>query len=156
MRKLEGLGHFLTSIQVIPWSKLEKRAKKPLRRRNPQWLMLKCPFLFWQSQSWGEASEQYENLPKPNPVRVVVNPERNLDAVKPVFTPSFYKVMGMLNETMSPKPQDTLESACANETARISAGIISFWVAIPPPSDVQAVLLVPLHYPDLHSLWWPS
>lgn len=92
-------------------------------------------------------------MPKPNPVRVVVNPERNLDAVKPVFTPSFYKVMGMLNETMSPKPQDTLESACANETARISAGIISFWVAIPPPSDVQAVLLVPLHCPDLHSLW---
>ncbi|RLW08921.1 hypothetical protein DV515_00002615 [Chloebia gouldiae] len=50
--------------------------------------------------------------------KLVVNPERNLDAVKLVFPPSFYNVVGMLNETMPPKLQDTLETPSPVSTVK--------------------------------------
>lgn len=47
-----------------------------------------------------------------SPIIVVVNQKRNLGAVRLVSPPSFYnEVLRMLEETMSPKPQDTFESA---------------------------------------------
>lgn len=45
-----------------------------------------------------------------SPITVVVNQKRNLDAVRLVSPPSFSnEVLGMLDETMSPKPQDIFE-----------------------------------------------
>lgn len=45
---------------------------------------------------------------------LVVNQEKNVDAMRLGLPPSFYnKVLGILDEKMSPKPQDTFESAAS-------------------------------------------
>lgn len=137
MRELEGLEHFLRSIQVIPWSKLEKRAKEPLGG-NSYWCW-NAPFS--SNIHKAEGSDQYkEHLPKPN--LVLLQWLWTQRGIWMQWSLSFLHL-----STVSWDKWDNVTKASGHFRERMcsyhlkqlkSVGTISFWMAI-PLSDVQAV-----------------